>query len=265
MINLYCSEAFLEKARELSEGSNFTFAGIPRDLKSLDCGYVLFLDDLGLSLCQTGPKAIGPVRCDFVGGSINHRRLYGGGKSQLIAKAIGIKGKVRPYVADLTAGMGGDAFVLASLGCRVSMVERNSVIAALLQDGLYRATRVAPDHKGLPEILGRMAIFYCDGGEWLQALPDSHQPDVIYLDPMFPERKKSARVNKNMQSFQQIVGEDLDANTLLPRALERAIYRVVVKRPAQAPWLNNEKPGYTLAGKSVRFDIYPLKSMTGNA
>ena len=261
-MRLYWAADCEEIARPLASRHGFEPAGWCPDLTSLDDGYILFLDDRGLSLCQTGRGAAGPVRCDFAAGGARHRRLYGGGKSQAIARAVGIRGKVRPAVADLTAGLGGDAFVLATLGCNVRLVERHPVVVALLEDGLRRAGAATPEGQALAAAIARMHLIRDDAGRWLKSLSADDCPDVIYLDPMFPERKKSALVKKEMRAFQQVVGDDPDADQLLPLALARARHRVVVKRPAHAPWLNHREPGYSLKGKSVRFDIYPLKAMS---
>ena len=40
---------------------------------------------------------------------------------------------------DATAGLGRDAFVLASLGCQVTLIERVPAVAALLENGIERA------------------------------------------------------------------------------------------------------------------------------
>jgi len=261
-MKLFCLQLLEGQARDLAVRSGFEFAGVVEGVKSLSGDYVLFLNEQGLNLCQTGKNSPGSILCEFTKGSARHRRLYGGGKSQVIAKAIGIKDRNRPYVADLTAGLGADAFVLASLGCNVAMVERNSVVAALLQDGLDRAQIASEEESMLAEILTRMAMYQAEAKHWLASLSAGELPDVIYLDPMFPERKKSALVNKKMQALQHVVSDDADANALLPLALESAKYRVVVKRPSKAPWLDNQKPGLSLGGKSVRFDIYPLKTMS---
>ena len=86
-------------------------------------------------------------------------------------------------------------------------------------------------------------------------------PDVIYLDPMFPVRSKSAQVKKEMRIFHQLVGADPDSDSLLDAALSQARYRVVVKRPRIAPALANTPPNYTLEGKSNRYDIYTLQKL----
>jgi 16S rRNA (guanine1516-N2)-methyltransferase len=102
----------------------------------------LQVGEQGLQLQQLGPDAPGPVRVDFVEGGAAHRRLYGGGSGQMIAKAVGIAQGVRPRVLDATAGLGKDAFVLASLGCEMSLIERQPLIGALLEDG-WRAARIS--------------------------------------------------------------------------------------------------------------------------
>jgi 16S rRNA (guanine1516-N2)-methyltransferase len=101
--------------------------------------YALQVGASGVQFVELGPLAAGPVRVDFVEGAVAHRRLFGGGSGQMIAKAVGIQAGVRPRVLDATAGLGRDAFVLAELGCGVTLIERQPLIAALLEDGLLRA------------------------------------------------------------------------------------------------------------------------------
>ncbi len=226
-----------------------------------DFALALCLDGGGLSLKLPGPKAPGAVRCDFASGSARHRRLYGGGRGQDIAKAVGLNKKgFKPRVLDLTAGLGQDAFVLAALGARVTMVERHAVVHALLADGLARA-KDERDDADLQVTLERMALVRSEAADYLRALTEPDLPDIIYLDPMFPPREKSAKVRKEMQVFHQLVGGNEDADSLLALALERVRYRVVVKRPAHAPFLAAREPGYSLKGKSTRFDIYPIRKL----
>lgn len=209
----------------------------------------------GLQLQELNSKT-GPVRVDFVEGAAAHRRRFGGGSGQMIAKAVGVQGSIRPRVLDATAGLGRDAFVLACLGCNVQMIERHPVVAALLQDGLERALEDAET----ADVVARMQLMQGDAIELMSGWSDS-APQVIYLDPMFPQRNKSAQVKKEMRLFQPLVGGDEDALLLLAAALELASHRVVVKRPRIAPAIEGAKPGYSLQGKSSRYDIYPLKSL----
>ncbi len=91
-----------------------------------------------LELRKRDEPKLGGIFVDFVGGAMAHRRKFGGGRGEAVAKAVGIKGDYLPDVVGATAGLGRDAFVLASVGCRVRMLERNPVVAALLDDGLAR-------------------------------------------------------------------------------------------------------------------------------
>lgn len=222
-----------------------------------EAGYALQLGEAGLQLVELGPQAPGPVRVDFVEGAVAHRRQFGGGAGQMIAKAVGIAQGIRPRVLDATAGLGRDAFVLASLGCQVGLIERQPLIGALLEDGLQRAAADAE----VASIVARMRLLQGNAIELMSAWQDG-VPQVIYLDPMFPHRDKSALVKKEMRLFRPFVGDDLDAPALLEAALKLASHRVVVKRPRKAPVIEGTKPGYALEGKSSRYDIYPLKKLT---
>jgi len=219
---------------------------------------LMIYDRYGPSLVQTGKGAPGPVRADFLSGKTDHRRKFGGGKGQLISKAVGLKSGITPSVLDATAGLGQDAFVLACQGCEMTLLERSPVVAELLSAGLELARRsydVAP-------IISHMSMINADSIEWLSAQTES-VADVIYLDPMFPDRDKSSLVKKEMRLFKTIIGGDLDAESLLTAALEKARYRVVVKRPRKAPEIDGIKPSLKLEGKSSRYDIYTIKSMDG--
>lgn len=218
--------------------------------------FLLCVDDAGVALLQEKSR----IAVDFAAGANHHRRLHGGGRGQPVAKAIGLKaGNILPSVLDCTAGLGRDAFVLAALGCCVQLCERSPLVHLLLQDGLRRAHD--SDDASLRDIVGRMTLLPLDAATHMAALAEADKPDVVYLDPMFPERRKTAAVKKDMAAFHTLVGADLDADRLLPLALAAARYRVVVKRSRHAPHLADQKPGLVLEGESTRFDIYPLRSM----
>ena len=221
-----------------------------------DAEFALQLGADGLQLVDLGPQAPGPVRVDFVEGAVAHRRLFGGGSGQMIAKAVGIQSGVRPVVLDATAGLGRDAFVLAQLGCEVTLIERQPLIAALLEDGLLRA-QIDPE---VGAIVAQMHLLRGDAITLMRGW-EGESPQVIYLDPMFPHRDKSASVKKEMRLFRPLVGDDDDAPALLEAALALATHRVVVKRPRKAPAIAGEKPAYVLEGNASRFDIYPKKAL----
>ena len=230
--------------------------GLP--LEDVEAEFALQVTDDGLQLQQLGADSSGPVRVDFVEGAVAHRRLFGGGSGQMIAKAVGIQPGVRPRVLDATAGLGKDAFVLASLGCNMSLIERQPIIAALLEDGLARGLR----DREVGQIIAQMRLLTGNSIDLIRAW-EGEPPQVIYLDPMFPHREKTALVKKEMRLFRPLVGDDMDAPALLEAALALATHRVVVKRPRKAPCIDGPKPSYALDGKSSRYDIYPKKALKG--
>ncbi|WP_188746707.1 class I SAM-dependent methyltransferase [Marinobacterium zhoushanense] len=242
-------------ARQLASSLKLPLVDEP-DLESTTIEQFLLFTPEALVLQQTGRKRPGPILADFVSGAVAHRRQYGGGKGQMIAKACGIKGSLRPSIADVTAGLGRDAFVLATLGCEVSLVERSPVVHALLADGLARAA-----HSDVSDIIARMHLVAGDAKAWLLSLGDAQRPQVIHLDPMFPHSDKSAMVKKEMLAFRDLVGADADQAELLAIALQVAGNRVVVKRPRKAPAIDGPPPSYTLEGKSGRYDIYALRRL----
>lgn len=183
------------------------------------------------------------VFADFVGGALNHRIHHRG--AEWIAKAVNIK--ENRTIWDATAGLGRDAFVLAAMGASVEMFERHFVPATLLADALLRAKQCADTQA----IIERMSLNF--GTIFNSDLPC---PDVIYLDPMFPERHKTALVKKEMRFFQAAVGCDDDSADLLNKARDMPVKRIVVKRPKHGAFVGNSKPAYQYIGKSTRFDVY---------
>jgi len=213
----------------------------------------------GLQLRRTGPGAPGPIRIDFTSGRAEYRRRHSKGRKETLVRAMGIKGKLRPTVLDGTAGLGRDAFVLACRGCKVEMLERNPVIAALLEDGLRRA---GADPEIGPLVRERMSL--SKGDILLEAtrMEEERRPEVVYLDPMYPHRNKSALVKKEMRILRTLVGDDEDSDRLLSAALTVATKRVVVKRPAAATPLPGAKPDLDFKTKSHRFDVYFIREQS---
>ncbi|MBS9431896.1 16S rRNA (guanine(1516)-N(2))-methyltransferase RsmJ [Photorhabdus hainanensis] len=212
----------------------------------------LVLTPQRLELHKRDEPKLGGIYVDFVSGTMAHRRRFGGGRGEAVAKAIGIKKDYLPTVVDATAGLGRDAFVLASLGCHVRMLERHPVVAALLDDGLQRGYQDEEIGGWLQE---RMTLLHASS---ITALADiTPQPDVVYLDPMYPHKQKSALVKKEMRVFQSLVGADEDADNLLAPARALAKRRVVVKRPDYAEPLAGVAASAAITTKNHRFDIYP--------
>lgn len=170
---------------------------------------------------------------------------------ELLVRAAKVKAPVdtAPLAVDATAGLGEDSFLLAAAGFEVLLFERDPVIAALLADALERARRAS----ATAEIAARMTLAGSDSTEGLRHL--DRIPDVVYLDPMFPERRKSAAVKKKFQLLHHLEHPCDDAAALMEAALASHPKKIVVKRPVKGPHLAGVKPSYSLAGKAVRYDV----------
>jgi len=246
----YIDSVDSEQAKRLAKKWQLSYLGdVAAINKQPHLKFVLQMNHQALELCKLDEPKLGAIKVDFVEGAVAHRRKFGGGRGQDIAKAVGLKHGFTPHVLDATAGLGRDAFVLASLGCQLTLMERMPVVAALLDDGIERAKL----NSDVGEIANNMQLIHASS---IESMNLATAPDVVYLDPMFPHREKSAAVKKEMRIFQSLVGEDLDADSLLEPALALAKYRVVVKRPSYAPPLANKKPSMSINMKKNRFDVY---------
>jgi 16S rRNA (guanine1516-N2)-methyltransferase len=208
----------------------------------------------GLALKHTGKHISGPIMVNFTSPAMTYRLKHGGGRGQAVARAVGLKKGWQPAVIDATAGLGRDGFILAYLGCHVHMLERSPIMAALLEDALERAEQ---SEQTAEIIKKRLRFTHTDSIHFLQKLREENYPDVIYLDPMYPERSKSSLVKKEMRILREVAGDDEDAAELLKVALGCARNRVVVKKPRlAAPTLLSIKPSHQITGKTSRFDVY---------
>ena len=241
-------------ARELGVPCLDTGADAWRAL--VDWPFLLLVSAAGLALGQTGTERITPVRADFGDATLMHRLRGCGPRGEDVARALGVPERRALRVVDATAGWGRDSAVLAALGCEVTMIERHPVVGLLLADALARA--VASERTEVREIAARLRLLRGDAREVL-ATWSGPPPEAILLDPMFPERARSAAVRKEMRFFHDLIGDDADAPALLEAALALALHRVVVKRPRKAPALAGSQPSYAITGRSTRFDVYPLR------
>jgi len=188
--------------------------------------------------------------CDFTGGAVAYRFRHGGGRGQALPKAVGMKKGHCPTVVDATAGLGGDAFLLASLGAHVTLIERSPEMHTLLEDALGHAQEAGGD---IAEVVSRMTLLFGDAKDLLGTL----KPEVVLVDPMHPPRKKSALVKSEMRLIREIVGEDPDAVDLMKVALKTAQKRVVLKWPMRADPMPDIPPcSHQITGKSTRYDVF---------
>ena len=220
--------------------------------EALEKDAILLVVDEALRLELPGDPTFGSVSIDFVAGRHAHRRRFGGGRGEPLARAVGLKRGRTPSVVDATAGLGRDGFLLAALGCPVILVERSPIVSVLLEDALARA---ACDRETAP-IADRMRLVCEDAVHYLEALQRDERPDVVCLDPMYPHRTKSALVKQEMRVLRRLVGDDADSARLLAAALAAARARVVVKRPAAAAPLQGTAPAWVIKSPNTRFDVY---------
>lgn len=201
-------------------------------------------DEAGLALVR-GDMAL---RCDFAQmlPRLRQDRLA----HELLVRAARVRGVEAPTALDATAGLGEDSLLLAAAGFSVTLVEHDPVIAALLRDGLERASN-EPQLEG---VVARMTLVEGDSVEVLAGLAVA--PDVVYLDPMFPAKRKDAATKKKLQLFQMLESPCANEDQLMHAALAARPRKVVVKRPLKGPFLAGKKPSSSLTGKVVRYDVY---------
>ncbi|WP_417579933.1 class I SAM-dependent methyltransferase [Pelagibacterium sp.] len=194
--------------------------------------------------------ASSPIVIDFVGGAVGFRLRSGEGRGQPLPRACGMAKGALPTVVDATAGMGRDAFFLASLGAEVTLIERSPQVHAALDRAMALASAHSDD---LAAIIGRMKLVLGDSRIILPTL----SPQVVLVDPMHPERTKSALVKKQMRDLRDVVGADPDAHELMAAALAAATNRVVLKWPQRAaPIAGLRKPSHQISGKTTRYDVF---------
>ena len=214
----------------------------------------LVLTPKRLELCwQTpsqSPRRGRPILANWLG--IDTTSPQGRRLRQPIARAVGIRkgDPYRPTIIDATAGFGEDAWLFASLGCHVTMIERQPIIAALLTDTLHRVAT------SKPQLANRISLIVGDAQE---ILPTLSPAEVVYLDPMFPPRRSSGLENKRMRLLRRLAGHDPDASDLFHLACQTATRRVVVKRPLHADTIDTTPPAATHKGKSLRYDVYSTR------
>lgn len=236
------------KAKALAEKLGLPFS---ENIQAFKYVIIITHDDIGLK--KVGEKSH-PFYVDFLSGKIAYRQKTATIRKEAIARAFGLKKNTRPTIVDATGGLARDSFIIASLGFEVTVLERSPILFTLIQDGMERASK----NETVAPVLQRMHLIQADANDWLK---HSTKPEIIYLDPMFPLRKKSSLVKKEMRILQDIVGEDPDAESLLQTALACAASRVVVKRPRLAAALSTIIPSFSIEGSSSRFDVYLIRNI----
>jgi 16S rRNA (guanine1516-N2)-methyltransferase len=203
-----------------------------------NCDYLYFSE----GKLQFHSTLLGEMSFDFDDLYQYHQRQNYALSKEPLARALGIKGAGEKRVIwDTTCGTGKDTLLIHFFGAKLTSFERNPAIYLMLKDALRRYP------------LEFDLIF----GDASTMTPPSVRPEVIYYDPMYPSKKKSALPRKEMRIFKEMVGEDLDSKEFLEWAMGTATERVVVKRPTEALPIK-EKPSASYIGKSTRYDMYKI-------
>ena len=240
------SRAVQARAKSVADTLNLEFVAVTDDL---DSGVALVIDTDRSWLQRLQRPRLGPVCIDFSAADMLYRRKSG--HNEPLGRATGVKGGKRPKVFDATAGLGRDAFVLADLGCSVVLSEQSAPLCFLLEQARELALMSA--NEKVIEAASRMRVLW---GDSRQQAVDGF--DVIYIDPMFPERGKTAAVKKELATVQALHSDSSPVNDpedLLLWAMAQPVERVVVKRPVKAPVLGTVRPSHSITGKTVRFDV----------
>lgn len=227
--------AFAEEAQALAKRVGAELSDHPGDRITLSVGRD------GVTLSGDGLS----VRGNFE--EMLYRITDGRLSHEMLVKLAKTKSE-HPLAVDMTAGMGEDALLLAAAGYEVILFEQDAVIAALLDDAMKRGLH----HPLLKEPLSRMRLIE---GDSIALLPQMNlSPELVYLDPMFPKRRKSGLVNKRLQLLQKLEQPCPTEEELLSVALSVHPKKIIIKRPLKGAFLAGRKPGYSLKGKAIRYD-----------
>lgn len=239
-------EELLERAATLAAELACPFAA-PNDADTAT--HFLDLTPEGLALSE-GRRCGARLRLDWTSQRVIRRLRAASRRTEPLLAAVGAARSA--VIVDATAGLCGDALILAAAGYRVLAFERSPVVVALVLDAMERALSTASEP--LVAACRRVELRCADSGHVLPELARAARPEVVYLDPMFPPRERVA-VRKELALLRTIVGESQNESGLLDAARRAALTRVVVKRHPTAPPIS---PGYSGQRrlKMVRFDLY---------
>ena len=236
-ITIYCGDNGDRDAADMLSRQ----LGVPL-ADSMGEALTLVFDGSGLSLVGSGMRYQGDFARTL--NRVTKGRLH----HEMLVKLAKTKTE-HPVAVDAAAGMGEDSFLLAAAGYEVYLFEQDAVIAALLRDALYRAG----EDDRLREIVGRMHL---SEGNSIELMPRlGITPEIVYLDPMFPPRKKSGLIHKKLQLIQKLEQPCADERELFDAAAAMHPKKIIIKRPLNGAPLADRKPSYTVKGKAIRYDV----------
>lgn len=202
----------------------------------------------------------GNLEVDFLSAKLKWRYERINRAQEPLLRALDWHSETPQTLFDLTAGLGRDSLMLLHAGFTVTMFERDPVLQVLLGEAVKRFQAEKPIEAN------RLTFIAEDAGAYLTRLiaknvngdlnSEAAVPDLIYMDPMYPEREKSALVKKELRIIRNRVGADHDSEILLEKALQTGAKRVVVKRPSHAPFVGDKPPHHSVESPNTRFDVY---------
>lgn len=232
------------------------FLGIPL-LTSADetPEFLLSYQQSGLTVTLSEGKTEVELRAEWLSGKAAYRK----GQPEMLSRALSLSKLDCPHIVDATAGLGRDTVVIAGLGAQVTAIERSPVIYSLLKDAHARALDDAIAEGWASQI----ELLYSDSVKGIGEAAAKRQVDEVFLDPMYPEKRKNAKAKKEMRLFQELLPKDPQQDgELLTAALDHAVYRVIVKRPIKGEFLAQRTPSFSIKGRSTRFDVYTKKKVS---
>jgi len=223
--------------------------------------YLLYFRKDKLLLKQTGVDSLGPICCDFSGDTLQYRIKHGNNRSSPLIRSITLSKKPanETTILDATGGLGTDAFVIAAQGFRVTVLESNPIVFQLLKDGIRRGLKDAE----ISHIVQRMEIKQVDAYKYFQDITEAEKSDIIYLDPMYPTKKRvKSNTKKEMSILRSLIGTSHDTYSMVESAKQAANHRVVLKRPFYSPV--DSKCDRTYKSASTHYDIYSISQAEKN-
>lgn len=194
----------------------------------------------------------GHLEIDFFSKKMRYRMQHMNKAQEPLLRALGWKSTEQKQVLDMTAGLGRDACLLFFAGFNVTMFERNPVLQILLQNALNALP--SGDFSQSFDLEKEDSITFLN--KKIESFSTENFADAIYMDPMYPERKKSALVKKELRIIRNLVGADMDSEALLSLAIKSGVPRVVVKRPKGSEFVADLKPNHSVESPNTRFDVY---------
>lgn len=233
---------------------------VPRD-QATNYDYILQFSTNKIQLATIEKPPLfnnsGPIYCDFAGGTAEYRRTQGKySRKSPIARAVSVPGKTfeETHVVDATGGLGVDAFTLAFLGFKVTVIERDPIIYTLLQDGYQRGVQCQDTKK----VLERMTLIHSDSFDYFNSVlsrpPSENDVDVVFLDPMYPLKDKVALPKKAMMIARRFLPKTSSLEEFIEISRKVSKYKVVLKRPYYEKSQNPETTTYS--GRSTNFEVY---------